>query len=151
MTSLLDELKQRVASSETFRVMSPRLVWLVRRLPAWGLVVVESPYAADPAISLEYVRDAMAHCIARGEAPFASHALYTQPGVLDDTVPDERARGSAAGFAWRHVATATIVYTDLGVSSGMQQGIEHARSIGCPVIYRSLPEWKEPRSPQEDA
>jgi hypothetical protein len=57
------------------------------------LVVVESPYAGDVTRNLEYARAAMADCLARGEAPFASHALYTQIGVLDDTKPEERKLG----------------------------------------------------------
>lgn len=48
------------------------------------LVIIESPYAGDVDRNLEYLRAAMRDCLKRGEAPFASHALYTQPGVLDD-------------------------------------------------------------------
>lgn len=40
------------------------------------LVVVESPYAGDVERNLRYLRAAMADCLARGEAPFASHGLY---------------------------------------------------------------------------
>src|ERR1700693_1541940 len=76
------------------------------------LVVIESPFAAigDRSIEhhLKYLRAAMHDCLMRGEAPYASHALYTQPGVLDDGKPDERKHGIKAGFAWRCVADATI-------------------------------------------
>lgn len=40
------------------------------------LVVVESPYAGDVKRNEEYARRAMADCLARGEAPFASHLLW---------------------------------------------------------------------------
>jgi hypothetical protein len=52
----------------------------------------------------------------RGEAPIASHLLYTQPGVLNDQVADERRLGIEAGLAWLRAAKATVVYQDLGIS-----------------------------------
>lgn len=110
-------------------------------------VIVESPYAgatpADTERNARYLRAAMADCLHRGESPYASHGLYTQPGVLDDTIPEERALGIAAGFVWRPVAEATVVYLDLGRSGGMKLGIEHAREIGQLVEERYLPGWLE--------
>lgn len=105
------------------------------------LVVVESPFAGNVERNLRYLRAAMRDCLLRGESPYASHALLTQPGVLDDNVPAERELGIAAGFAWRHASHATVVYTDLGVSRGMQAGIDDATARGVPVEWRSLPEW----------
>lgn len=67
------------------------------------LVIVESPYAGDVDANVTYARRALRDCLERGEAPIASHLLYTQPGVLDDTVPEQRALGIAAGLAWRNV------------------------------------------------
>jgi hypothetical protein len=54
------------------------------------LVVVESPYAGNIERNLRYLRACMADCLRRGEAPFASHGLYTQPGVLRDELPKDR-------------------------------------------------------------
>lgn len=48
-------------------------------------VIVESPYAGDIERNMRYLRACLADCLRRGEAPFASHAIYTQPGVLDDS------------------------------------------------------------------
>ena len=104
------------------------------------LVIVESPYAGDTERNLQYLREALRDCLLRGEAPFASHALYTQPGVLRDGVPGDRRLGIEAGFAWRRWADATVVYTDLGISEGMAQGVDHANKIGHRVEYRSLPD-----------
>lgn len=101
-------------------------------------VIVESPYAGNIELHLRYLRACMADCIRRGEAPYASHALYTQPGVLRDEVPEERAAGTHAGFAWREVAELTVVYTDLGMSNGMKYGIKDAERIGCAIEYRTL-------------
>lgn len=105
------------------------------------LVVIESPYAGDVAKNLRYLRAAMADCLARGEAPYASHGLYTQPGVLDDRIPDERAKGMRAGFAWGAQADARVVYEDLGVTPGMLAGIERAEKMGQPVERRRIPDW----------
>lgn len=102
------------------------------------LVIVETPYAGDIEKNLRYVRACMRDCLLRGEAPFASHALYTQDGVLKDEIEEERMHGIHAGFAWRQAAKKTIVYTDLGTSRGMQYGIDHANTLGHPIEYRSL-------------
>lgn len=104
------------------------------------LVILESPYSGDVDANVAYARRCLHDCLARGEAPIASHLLFTQPGVLDDTVPGERAAGIAAGLAWVKVADATVVYTDRGVSPGMQYGIAEATMAGKPVEYRTLGE-----------
>lgn len=101
-------------------------------------VVIESPYAGDIELNLRYLRACMADCLLRGEAPFASHGLYTQPGVLRDDVPAERQHGIDAGFTWRSAADATVVYTDLGITRGMSAGIEHAEKGDREIVYRSL-------------
>lgn len=108
---------------------------------AFTLVVVESPYAGDVATNLRYLRAAMADCLARGEAPFASHALYTQAGVLDDTKPEERRKGMEAGFAWGDCAQRCVVYTDLGLTSGMLKGLERALARKQSVEFRTLKGW----------
>ena len=106
------------------------------------LVVVESPYAGDVERNLAYLRAAMADCLSRGEAPYASHALYTQPGVLRDDVPDERKKGIEAGFRWGEVAHARVFYTDLGWSRGMEAGLAEANRLGQAVEHRTLEGWK---------
>ncbi len=104
-------------------------------------VVIESPFAGDVEANLRYLRACMADCLKRDEAPYASHALYTQPGVLDDDKPVERELGIVAGFCWRDVADLTVVYTDLGVSRGMQYGVDDAIRKGRMVEYRTLKGW----------
>jgi hypothetical protein len=105
-------------------------------------VIIESPYAGDINRNMRYVRACMRDCLLNGETPFASHALYTQEGVLRDDLPDERALGIGAGFLWRYVAEKTVVYIDEGMSSGMKAGIIHAEELGQPVEYRSIPDWE---------
>lgn len=109
-------------------------------------VIVESPYAAPTEAERErnvaYARAAMADCLRRGEAPFASHLLYTQPGVLDDADPEQRRLGMQAGLAWHPGADAVVVYKDLGISSGMNAGASRARALGVPVEHRTIPGWE---------
>ncbi len=102
------------------------------------LVVVESPYAGDIEANEAYARKAALDCLKRGEAPIASHLLFTQKGLLDDNDPHQRQAGIAAGHAWIHVADAIIVYTDNGISSGMRAGIDVANRYNIPIEYRKL-------------
>lgn len=92
--------------------------------------------------NIRYARACMRDCLLRGEAPYASHLLYTQEGVLDDQVPDERTLGINAGFAYRDAVELTAVYTDLWMSGGMKAGIADAEEKGRPVEFRALGgEW----------
>jgi len=100
------------------------------------LVILESPFAGDVTRNVAYARACMRDCLLRGDAPFASHLLYTQEGVLDDNIPEERELGIKAGFG---KAKATVVYTDLGYSNGMKYGIADAMAKGRPIEYRTLP------------
>jgi hypothetical protein len=103
------------------------------------LVILESPYAGSPEEverNVAYARLCLRDSLARNESPIASHLLFTQ--VLDDNDPGDRALGIDAGLAWREVAHASVVYIDLGVSSGMAYGIAKARERGIPVEARSL-------------
>lgn len=102
------------------------------------LVILESPYAGDIEGNVTYARACVRDCLMRGEAPIASHLLYTQEGILRDDVAAERRLGIDAGLAWRHVAEATVVYADRGISPGMNYGIQKAQAAGKPVEYRSL-------------
>ena len=99
-------------------------------------VIVESPYSGDVLRNLAYARSCVRDCLNRGEAPFASHLLYTQ--VLDDAIPEERMKGLDAGLEWMGVADVVVVYTDYGVSPGMTRGVLHAKARGMPIEYRNL-------------
>jgi hypothetical protein len=101
-------------------------------------VLIESPYAGNVALNLRYARACMRDALERGEAPYASHLLYTQPGILDDTIPAQRAHGIEAGLIWGACAELTAVYTDLGVSGGMNHGITRAIKEGRRVEHRKL-------------
>lgn len=106
------------------------------------LVILESPFNAPTpegiATNIAYARACIRDCLSRGEAAIASHLLYTQDGILRDDVADEGRLGIAAGLAWQRVADAAVVYTDRGISPGMQKGIAAARWIGLPIEFRTL-------------
>ncbi len=101
-------------------------------------VIIESPYAGDIEENLCFARLCVRDSLSRGEAPIASHLLYTQPSILRDDVPKERQWGIDAGLAWGEAAEATVVYTDRGISRGMEFGIADAAKSGRPVEYRRL-------------
>lgn len=115
-------------------------------------VIIESPFAGTsrcPVIrwwqrysNKLYARACLADALDRGESPFASHLLYTQPGVLDDRNPDERRKGILAGLDWADVADAVAVYVDRGVSIGMHIGIKAHREAMRPIEYRSIGRWR---------
>lgn len=100
------------------------------------LVVIESPYSGDIKRNILYLKLCLRHSLSLGEAPFASHLFYTQ--FLNDDNPEERKLGMDAGFAWQARADLVAVYTDLGISKGMNEGIFSATRYGIPVTLRSL-------------
>lgn len=112
-------------------------------------VIVESPFAgSNPENNrrdfnlVKYSRECLRDSLDRGESPYASHLLYTQKGVLDDTIPEERARGIAAAASWMEVADHVVVYCDLGFSPGMAKGVLRALASGKPVRFRWIRDQK---------
>lgn len=110
-------------------------------------VILESPYRGGGhwpmswwrrLQNIRYARAAVRHSLTLGEAPIASHLLYTQPGILDDDNAAERAWGIDAGLAWGAVADATVVYSDRGISQGMVWGVQNAHREGRPVEWRTI-------------
>src|SRR5258708_16249838 len=110
-----------------------------------GVVVLGWAFAGDIEENVRYARLCVRDSLQRGESPIASHLLYTQPGILDDLKPDERQWGIDAGLAWRAVAQASVVYTDRGISKGMEYGMAAASAAGLPVELRTLPGYQEYR------
>lgn len=103
-----------------------------------SLVVVESPYAGDVEGNVAYAKEAIKDCLRRGEAPIASHLLFTQPGILDDLIPEERSLGISSGLAWYRVCDKVVFYTDRGFSSGMSGALELCEKLGLHFEYREI-------------
>lgn len=102
------------------------------------LVILESPYAGDIEANTAYARLCVRDSLERGEAPIASHLLYTQPTILREEEPAERQWGIDAGHAWLPKADMMAVYIDNGISKGMHAAIERAEKLGMPVEMRQL-------------
>lgn len=101
-------------------------------------VIIESPYAGDVPRNIEYARKCIKHSLSLGEAPIASHLIYTQEGILNDEIEEERQLGINAGFAWLAVAEKHVFYTDLGFSKGMTEALQKALSNTLPIEIRNL-------------
>lgn len=111
------------------------------------LVIIESPYAGDITGNVAYARQCVRDCLSRGDAPIASHLLYTQDSILNDAKPEDRKLGMEAGWAWLPVCQAVVVYLDRGISMGMRQGVERARLKGKKVEFRLLEQKEEVDAP----
>jgi len=104
-------------------------------------VLLISPFRADnPTLrgnNRKYLRRAIRDSIINhGEAPFASHEMYTR--ALDDNEPREREIGVNLLLAWFHHAEKMVVYADLGISRGMELEIAHAVLNKIPIEYRYI-------------
>jgi hypothetical protein len=113
------------------------------------IVIIESPFGSridgtrasseEVERNVRYARAAMRACLLAGEAPYASHLLY--PQVLDDATPEQREMGLHAGWQFMAAADYVAVYEDLGITPGMQLGIERAKKLGLTVVPRKLDGW----------
>ncbi|MEK6266423.1 MAG: hypothetical protein N2B06_16885 [Clostridium sp.] len=103
-------------------------------------VILESPYKGNIQRNLEYGRRALRDSLSRGEAPIASHLLYTQEGVLNDDIQDERKWGIDAGLSWKEVADIHVFYIDYGISQGMTYGMDYAKSHNIIIEMRKIGE-----------
>lgn len=101
-------------------------------------VILESPFAGEVEKNIAYARECVKHSLLLGEAPIASHLLYTQPGILNDDIPEERDLGINAGLIWKNVADAHVFYVDLGISKGMQFAIDYATENDVKIEYRTI-------------
>jgi len=101
-------------------------------------VILESPYEGDIDKNVKYARECVRDSLRRGEAPIASHLLYTQEGILNDDVPHERQQGIDAGLAWKEVADLHVFYIDLGISPGMRYAMKYATDNKIPIDKRKI-------------
>ena len=101
-------------------------------------VILESPFAGDIERNIEYARMCVRHSLSLDEAPIASHLLYTQDGILDDNIEEERMWGIHAGLAWKEVADKQVFYIDYGMSRGMEYGLEYAKEHNIPYEMRKI-------------
>lgn len=101
-------------------------------------VIIESPYAGNIDRNIEYARKCIKDSLLRGEAPIASHLLYTQEGILDDSNLQERMLGINSGLEWLKVADKHVFYTDYGISQGMEYAMKKSMEYNIDVEIRKI-------------
>jgi hypothetical protein len=110
------------------------------------LVVIESPFGGtDEEVrrNIKYARACVTDSLRKGEAPYASHLFFPQPGILDDNVSEDRMRGIHAGLEITKDFDLTAVYKDLGISKGMTYGMKRAIELNRSIEERILGEnWE---------
>lgn len=108
-------------------------------------IIIESPFDGNErsrSENLKFARACMADSLERGEAPVVFHKLYPRAagGPLPETA-EGRQRGMDAAQNWFDVAEKLVVYSDLGVTSGMKKAIAKASSSQrATVEFRTLKE-----------
>ena len=107
-------------------------------------VIIESPFAGGFA-NVKYARECVLDSLHRGESPYASHLLYTQKGLLNDEIPEQRKLGIGAADNWLKVADHIAVYCDQGITRGMVIGIVKAARLAKPIHLR----WLRANKPEE--
>lgn len=101
-------------------------------------VIIESPYAGAVKENIHYARKCIKDSLNKGEAPLASHLLYTQEGILDDDIPEERRLGLEAGLAWLESCDIHVFYVDLGWSKGMDAARACSLKMGNRIEIRRI-------------
>lgn len=105
-------------------------------------VIIESPFKGrnecEEDSNIIYAKACMQDSLSRGEAPFASHLLYTQEGILNDSIPDQRKQGIEAGHAWLKVADYAAFYIDRGISEGMRAALIACNVLGIRFEFRKI-------------
>ena len=101
-------------------------------------VILESPFAGETERNIDYARKCVRHSLSLGEAPIASHLLYTLDGILNDEIEEERMQGIHAGLEWKKVAEKQVLYIDYGMSRGMEYGLSYAKEHNIPYEMRKI-------------
>jgi hypothetical protein len=105
-------------------------------------VVIESPFKGETKAQEAYHKAYLQACLRdsilnHGEAPFASHQLYTE--ALDDGDAREREIGISIGLEFAKACTRSVFYVDLGMSEGMQRyAWPAAEGAGREIVIRRL-------------
>jgi hypothetical protein len=99
-------------------------------------VVLESPYAGDTIANIAYLQRCIQDSIDQGEAPFASHQMYTM--ALDNTSDYQRLIGIECGYTWLRLAQLQVFYTDRGWSPGMIEAWRAGAALDMPYRIRAL-------------
>ena len=102
-----------------------------------NLIYVVSPFAGDVEGNIEYAKKASQAVINSGCAFFAPHLIY--PSILDDTVPEQRAKGMEMGMTVLERCDELWAFGER-ISEGMAAEMREAERIGIPVRRFELDE-----------
>ena len=141
---MTSEVVAEMAKMSALKVRNDIKPFVILETPFMGVVKGDGDTPHSQAFNERYLNAALHDSLLRGEAPFASHGLYTRFGVLDDNIPAERELGMTTGWHVMQRASYVIVYGDLGFSSGMVRGCIAALKAGHKLKARFLPDepWR---------
>ena len=98
-----------------------------------NLLYVCSPYRGEIRRNKEYARELTRAAINSGFAPVTVHLYLTE--VLDDSKPQERSRGMAAGQDILKQCSYILLGEKYGISEGMKEEIMLAALKGLAMLY----------------
>jgi hypothetical protein len=104
------------------------------------LVAIETPWAGLDAgeKAKKYLRNCIRDSLARNEIPWASHAMLAWTDALYETDEEQRLEGINVNKRMILRVDLVAVYSDHGISKGMQQAITWARMNGKRVESRRI-------------
>lgn len=103
-------------------------------------VYIASPYRTSNMREAydRYLIQCLDDSISKGEAPYAPHIYLPQCKLCDDSDRAGRNRGLEIGRKFLSVCNLVAVYKDFGISDGMIEEADYAKSLKIPVIYRNI-------------
>lgn len=104
------------------------------------LAVIESPWAGLDAGSKakHYLKQCIRDSLARGEIPWASHAMLAWTEALYEGDEEQRAEGLLVNKKMILKADVVAIYVDKGKSGGMKEAETWARMHGITVEIRNI-------------
>ena len=99
-------------------------------------VILEIPTGSEERWSHEYFANVLNDCIKRDEAPLNLDKLFD--GILDRANVIHKSILDKMQESWSTIAQKTVVYTDLGITEYMLEGITDATAKGKEVEFRKL-------------
>lgn len=94
-------------------------------------VFICSPYAGNIDHNTKVAQAMCRQAIIDGHAPFAPHLHY--PGIVDDSVSEERESGIQSGLFFMEVCDEVWAFIGYGISSGMAIELAHAKNLEKPI------------------
>lgn len=105
------------------------------------IILLESPYLHEHPIDGEeysiYLSRCLRDSLKRGEAPIATHAMYTRPGVLNLSI-GEATLATLASDDLAELIPITVAYTDYGITEKMDLGLDRAGRWKHTIEYREI-------------